>query len=71
MHISEFASQLSCPHCGKTHGTKEWPVNGDIVPFYYQEESGKHNLMVTCPHCGKKWYVVWDNNPGTIKPLEF
>jgi Zn finger protein HypA/HybF involved in hydrogenase expression len=71
MHISQFANKLRCQHCGKIHGTKEWPVNGDHVPFYFQDEPGKYTLTVNCPHCGKNWYVVWDNNPGSGMPLLF
>jgi Zn finger protein HypA/HybF involved in hydrogenase expression len=71
MHLSEFANELRCQHCGETHGTKQWPVNGDMVPFYYQKEAGRYSLTVTCPHCGKEWNVVWDENPGPIMPLTF
>lgn len=69
MHISVFANELRCQHCGKTHGTKVWPVNGDHVAFFFQEEPGNYTLKVTCPHCGKDWYIVWDDNPGPIEPL--
>ena len=34
INISEFADKLICQYCYKTYGTKSWPVNGDIVPFY-------------------------------------
>ena len=71
MHFSEFAGKLSCKHCGKAHGTNQWPVNGDMVPFYYQAEPGRYSLKVACPHCKKDWYVVWDANPGPIQPLLF
>ena len=70
-HISQFAGDLKCQHCGKSQGAKEWPLSGDSVPFYYQKEPGNYSLKLTCPHCGKIWYVVWDNNPGTIIPLSF
>lgn len=71
MHLSEFADKLTCQYCYKNHGTKLWPTSGDIVPFYYQKEPGKYNLIVTCPHCKKEWYVVWDDNPGPIRQLGF
>lgn len=71
VHISEFADKLPCAHCGKINRVKEWPVDGDYVPFYCQKESGNHTVKTTCPHCGKDWYVVWDDNPGPIKPLMF
>ncbi|MDH5703905.1 MAG: hypothetical protein OEY99_06790 [Aigarchaeota archaeon] len=71
MHISEFADKLPCVHCGKINRVKEWPVSGDYVPFYHQKEPGRYTLKVTCPHCGREWYVVWDDNPGPIKPLSF
>jgi Zn finger protein HypA/HybF involved in hydrogenase expression len=69
MHISLCADKLRCQHCGKIHGTEEWPVSGDRVPFYFQKEAGNYTLKVSCPHCGKDWHVVWDDNPGPIKPL--
>jgi len=71
MHFSQFANNLLCQYCNKTHGTKNWPVSGDIFPFYFQKEPGNYNLKVSCPYCGKEWYVVWDDNPGLIKPLGF
>jgi len=71
INISEFADKLICQYCYKTHGTKSWPVNGDMVPFYHQKEPGNYNLKVTCPYCKKEWYVVWDDNPGPIKSLGF
>lgn len=40
-------------------------------PFLLQEEPGNYTLKVTCPNYKKDWYVVWDNNPGPIKPLLF
>ena len=70
MHISRFAHQLKCTHCEEFHGTDKWPVDGDMVPFYHQNKSGNFSLKVTCPHCGSDWYVVWDNNPGPIQPLD-
>lgn len=69
LHISEFANKLRCQHCGKEHKTQEWPLNGDMVPFYFQKEPGNHTLNVTYPDCGKEWYVVWDDNPGPVEPL--
>lgn len=69
MHISEFADKLWCPHCGKPNKAEEWPLNGDMVPFYFQTEAGNYNLRLQCPHCGREWYVVWDDNPGTIGRL--
>jgi len=71
MHYSEFANKLNCYNCGKTHGTKNWPIRGDLVPFYSEDTPGNFTLPVVCPHCGHKWYVVWDDNPGPIKPLGF
>ncbi|MDD5542337.1 MAG: hypothetical protein PHX83_04115 [Acidobacteriia bacterium] len=69
MHYSQFADQLRCQHCYKTHATRRWPVNGDQVPFYFQKETGRFPLTVQCPHCGKEWYVVWDQNPGVVMEL--
>ena len=71
MHLSQFAGDLICQHCWKHHAAKEWPTNGDYVPFFYQTEPGNFSLELTCPNCGKVWYVVWDSNPGPIMPLSF
>lgn len=70
MHLSEFAGELRCQHCGGLHGTREWPAKGDLVPFYFQKGPGNHNLEVRCPHCGMSWYVVWDSYPGPPLPLD-
>lgn len=69
IHISEFAGKLWCPHCGKPNRSEEWPLSGDMVPFYFQTEPGNYNLTVRCSHCGKEWYVVWDDNPGPVRRL--
>ena len=69
MHISQFAGELRCQYCGGAHGTREWPVSGDLVPFYFQKEPGNHSLQVRCPHCAQSWYVVWDQYPGQVLPL--
>jgi hypothetical protein len=69
MHISQFAGELPCQHCFKPQRAREWPINGDNVPFYYQKDPGNYSLKLTCPDCGKDWYVVWDQNPGPITPL--
>jgi len=69
IHISEFADKLWCPRCGKPNKTSNWPLNGDMVPFYFQTEPGNYNLEVQCPQCNKRWYVVWDDNPGPTRPL--
>jgi hypothetical protein len=69
MSTSNFAQDLCCQHCGETHGTPNWPVNGDKKPFYFEDEPGEHSLSVACPHCGKQWFVVWDVYPGPIEPL--
>ena len=71
MHISQFAGDLRCQHCGKSQKADRWPLHGDHVPFYYQDEPGNHTLELTCPHCNKEWYVVWDDDPGPITPLGF
>jgi hypothetical protein len=66
---SQFAARLTCAHCSQPQAASQWPVNGDMVPFYNQKEPGKHSLKMTCPNCGKDWYVTWDQNPGQILPL--
>jgi hypothetical protein len=70
MHISQFASKLRCEHCFKPNKSNQWPINGDAIPFYYQDKPGNYTLPVLCPHCGKEWYVVWDQNPGSINLLD-
>jgi len=70
MHVSQFANKLRCQYCGKVHSTREWPINGDATPFYFQDEPGRYTLKVSCPHCGKDWYVVWDDYPGPIKTID-
>lgn len=70
MHMSQFAGELRCQHCYKTHATQDWPQRGDSVPFYFQKEPGNYQVKVECPHCGKEWYVVWDENPGPISRLD-
>ena len=70
LHISQFANKLTCQHCGQSHGSKQWPINGDQVPFYYQKELGRYSLLVKCPNCNMEWYVVWDMDPGLIKSLD-
>ena len=68
-HMSSFAGELDCQHCFGAHGVDEWPLHGGTVPFCFQKGSGNYSLEVTCPHCGKVWYVVWDEDPGPIGPL--
>jgi len=68
--LSWFAGNLMCRHCGEVNQTKEWPLNGDKVPFYYQKEPGNYNVKVHCPHCNKDWYVVWDDDPGPVMRLK-
>jgi hypothetical protein len=69
MNASVFADKLRCAHCGETNAAKEWPANGDRVPFYYQREPGQFCLKLNCPHCKKDWYVAWDIDPGPAAPL--
>ena len=66
---SQFAAHLTCQHCSQPQAAGEWPVNGDMVPFYNQKGPGKYSLKMTCPHCGKDWYVAWDQDPGQILSL--
>jgi hypothetical protein len=69
IHLSQFAGQLRCQHCNQIQAAREWPLNGDIFPFYYQKQAGKYNLKMTCPACGLDWYVAWDEDPGKMLPL--
>ena len=68
-HASQFAASLNCVHCSERQAAREWPANGDAVPFYFQKEPGKFTLKLVCPKCGKDWYVAWDQDPGQILPL--
>jgi endogenous inhibitor of DNA gyrase (YacG/DUF329 family) len=70
-HLSRFAGKVLCRKCGKNIQMEEWPIKGDFVPFYYQDNTGNYSLTVNCPHCGEKWYIVWDQDPGSIEPLRF
>jgi hypothetical protein len=69
VHISHFANDLHCRHCGSSNSVSEWPLQGDGVAFYFQDEPGKFTQTVTCSNCGKDWYIVWDDDPGPITPL--
>jgi Zn finger protein HypA/HybF involved in hydrogenase expression len=71
LHVSLMADQLRCQSCGEQHSTDSWPLHGDHVPFYFQDEPGNYSLKVTCPHCHSDWYVVWDDDPGQVLPLGF
>jgi len=66
---SQFAARLTCQHCSQPQAAREWPVNGDMVPFYSQKEPGKYSLKITCLNCGKDWYLAWDQDPGQFMPL--
>lgn len=69
-HHSQFAGELSCPSCGADNSTEVWPLNGDAVPFYFEESRGAYSVAVKCSDCRKTWFVVWDSNPGPIEKLE-
>lgn len=68
-HWSRYANKLRCPYCNKIHSLNDWPINGDYNPIYLQTEPRNYALFVTCQNCEKEWYVVWDNNPGPLMPL--
>jgi hypothetical protein len=70
MHHSQFAAKLMCQHCGQGNRSREWPLAGDRVPLYHQREPGRYQVKVHCPHCTQDWYVVWDLDPGPIRPLD-
>jgi phage FluMu protein Com len=69
MAISLLANDLHCYHCNKPNSSDRWPLRGDRVGFVWKEETGQYSLEIHCPHCNKKWYVVWDLDPGPIQPL--
>ena len=49
---------------------EEWPIRGDYEGIYFQVDPGKYSIKVDCTHCDKTFYVVWDDNPGPVKPLD-
>lgn len=69
MHISLLADDLRCYHCHEPNSVDRWPLHGDHVPLYFQKEPGRFSLDICCPHCKKNWYVVWDQDPGSIERL--
>jgi hypothetical protein len=69
-HLSQFAGQLNCLHCDAVISTNDWPLNGDAVPFYFQESPGEYSIKINCSQCGKAMFVVWDDYPGPIEKLE-
>jgi len=69
MNISLLANDLYCRYCNKPNSSDRWPLRGDRVGFVGKEEPGQYSLEIYCPHCKKKWYIVWDLDPGPIQPL--
>jgi len=69
--MSKFAGNLKCEICSQPHPATEWPVNGDRVPFYFEREPGRYSVEVWCPKFDRPWYVVWDDDPGTMRPTGF
>ena len=67
---SEFASKLDCFKCGKTHGVQRWPQNGDLVGYYYEDKQGAYGIQTVCPHCKHEWWIVWDQDPGPLQPVD-
>jgi HEAT repeat protein len=68
---SSFAHALKCPKCGMVQAAPSWPVRGDQIPFYSQENPGDFSVKLTCSKCGRAWYIVWDKeDPGKFFPLE-
>jgi ribosomal protein L37E len=71
MHrLSQFAGNLSCLHCDAIISTDVWPLNGDAIPFYFEEAPGAHSVEIKCNNCGKTSFVVWDEYPGPIEKVE-
>jgi hypothetical protein len=65
-HQSQFAGNISCIYCEEQNNTNVWPLNGDSIPFYFEEEKGNYSIEICCPNCGGNWFVVWDYDPGPI-----
>lgn len=66
---SQFINRISCPHCGKAAPPSSWPVNGDSIPFYIEDENQGFSIAVICPACDSGFFVVWDEDPGPV--MEF
>lgn len=66
---SILAGDLLCAYCRKPNAATRWPVAGDDVPFYYQREPGDYSVEVRCWECDNTWFVVWDDDPGPVRPL--
>lgn len=66
MLYSDMAKELRCAYCYKPNNAKEWPLNGDHVPFFYENEPGEFSVKIHCSECNKDWYVIWDYDPGQI-----
>lgn len=69
-HLSQFAGQLNCLHCDAVVSTNVWPLNGDAIPFYFEETPGAYSVEIKCSDCGNTSFVVWDECPGPIEKLE-
>ena len=63
-HTSRYANNLHCLYCEKTNASEIWPLYGDSTAFYYEPDPGEYSIEITCSHCNKRWFVVWDYDPG-------
>ncbi len=61
---SHFAEDLACQYCGKKNSASNWPEFGDMIPFHFRTIPGPYRVTVDCPRCQKKWWVVWEEDPG-------
>jgi hypothetical protein len=70
MHISMLAGEIRCSKCNASNALSNWPVNGDHVAWYCQDQPGAFSLDVHCAGCGHHFFVVWDRDPGPVRALD-
>ncbi|GEM_PF-4500688 len=66
---SQFAAVVCCNHCSTLVPPKHWPMFGDSVAFYFENEPGAFSIALDCADCMKRSFVNWDEDPGPMRPL--
>lgn len=70
MHMSTMADDIPCLKCGASNRVREWPTNGDYVGWYCETQPQEYSVRVRCEKCGNEFFVVWDRDPGPVRPLD-